>query len=55
MNSNVLPEKAKYKLIFLGDQGLGKSCILNRFLSYTFAEEYQATIDLDFQKKMISI
>ena len=55
MNSNMSPENPKYKLIFLGDQGVGKSCILNRFLNDTFEEEYQATIGLDFQSKNVQI
>ena len=55
MNSNINPETPKYKLIFLGDQGVGKSCILNRFLNDTFIEDYQATIGLDFQSKNIQI
>jgi len=49
------PEVPKYKLIFLGDQGVGKSCILNRFMNDTFSEEYQATIGLDFQSKNFQI
>ena len=49
------PENPKYKLIFLGDQSVGKSCILNRFLNDTFIEEYQATIGLDFQSKNVQI
>ena len=49
------PELPKYKLIFLGDQGVGKSCILNRFMNDTFSEEYQATIGLDFQSKNVQI
>ena len=53
MNGN--PETPKYKLIFLGDQSVGKSCILNRFLNDTFIEDYQATIGLDFQSKNIQI
>ena len=55
MNSNVNPETPKYKLIFLGDQSVGKSSILNRFLNDTFTEDYQATIGLDFQSKNIQI
>jgi len=55
MNSNMNPEIPKYKLIFLGDQGVGKSCILNRFLNDTFIEEYQTTIGLDFQSKNVQI
>ena len=53
MNGN--PETPKYKLIFLGDQSVGKSCILNRFLNDTFIEDYQATIGLDFQSKSVQI
>ena len=49
------PENPKYKLIFLGDQSVGKSSILNRFLNDTFTEDYQATIGLDFQSKNVQI
>ena len=55
MNSKKNPETPKYKLIFLGDQSVGKSCILNRFLNDTFIEDYQATIGLDFQSKNVQI
>jgi Ras-related protein Rab-6A len=51
----ISPEIPKYKLIFLGDQSVGKSCILNRFMNDTFTEEYQATIGLDFQSKNVQI
>ena len=54
-SSGLNPEIPKYKLIFLGDQGVGKSCILNRFMSDTFKEDYQATIGLDFQSKNVQI
>ena len=50
-SKNDKPENPKYKLIFLGDQSVGKSCILNRFMNDTFTEDYQATIGLDFQTK----
>ena len=55
MNSKKNPETPKYKLIFLGDQNVGKSSILNRFLNDTFIEDYQATIGLDFQSKNVKI
>ena len=54
-SENDKPENPKYKLIFLGDQSVGKSCILNRFMNDTFTEEYQATIGLDFQSKNVQI
>ena len=50
-SKNDNPENPKYKLIFLGDQSVGKSCILNRFINNTFTEDYQATIGLDFRSK----
>ena len=45
----------KLKLIVVGNQGTGKSCILNRYVNETFEENYQATIGLDFQSKNITI
>jgi Ras-related protein Rab-6A len=48
-------EIPKYKLIFLGDQGTGKSSILNRFVDDKFDPNYQATIGLDFQSKNVKI
>ena len=48
-------EIPKYKIIFLGDQNTGKSCILNRFVEDKFDDKYQATIGLDFQSKNVKI
>ena len=44
-----------YKIIFLGDQSVGKSSILNRFYQDKFEPEYQATIGLDFHSKNTEI
>lgn len=46
---------AKYKIIFLGDAGVGKSSILNRFCNSKFDDSYQATIGLDFHSKSVVI
>ena len=48
-------ELLKLKLIVVGNQGTGKSCILNRFINDTFDENYQATIGLDFQSKNVTV
>ena len=48
-------ELLKLKLIVVGNQGTGKSCILNRFINDSFDENYQATIGLDFHSKNVSI
>ena len=48
-------EILKFKLIVVGDQNTGKSCILNRFANEIFEENYQATIGLDFLNKIVNI
>lgn len=48
--NNVSP-LAKYKLVFLGDQGVGKTSIITRFMYDSFDKNYQATIGIDFLSK----
>ena len=45
----------KFKIIFLGDPGVGKSSIINRFSQDKFDSNYQATIGLDFHTKNVMI
>jgi len=42
---------AKYKLVFLGDQSVGKTSIITRFMYDSFDSTYQATIGIDFLSK----
>ncbi|GBF96680.1 rab family GTPase [Raphidocelis subcapitata] len=42
---------AKYKLVFLGDQAVGKTSIITRFMYDKFDSTYQATIGIDFLSK----
>ncbi|PON86142.1 Small GTP-binding domain containing protein [Trema orientale] len=42
---------AKYKLVFLGDQSVGKTSIITRFMYDKFDATYQATIGIDFLSK----
>ena len=50
---NMLPENrqitplAKYKLVFLGDQGVGKTSIITRFMYDSFDTAYQASISIN--------
>lgn len=48
-------EVPKFKVIFIGDQGTGKTAILNRFVNDKFDQNYQATIGLDFNSKNVKI
>ncbi|KAK4536889.1 hypothetical protein CDCA_CDCA10G2914 [Cyanidium caldarium] len=42
---------SKYKLVFLGDQSVGKTSIITRFMYDKFDNNYQATIGIDFLSK----
>jgi len=41
----------KYKLVFLGEQAVGKTSVITRFMYDTFDNSYQATIGIDFLSK----
>ena len=43
----------KYKLVFLGEQAVGKTSIITRFMYDTFETTYQATIGIDFLSKTL--
>ena len=44
-----------FKIVMIGDSGVGKSCILLRFADDKFNENFYATIGVDFRFKHISI
>jgi len=44
---------SKYKLVFLGEQAVGKTSIITRFMYDTFDQAYQATIGIDFLSKTL--
>ena len=44
-----------FKLILIGNSGVGKSSILNRYMNKVFEESYKCTIGVDFLMKSIEI
>ena len=44
-----------FKIVMIGDSGVGKSCILLRFADDKFNENFYATIGVDFRFKNINI
>lgn len=47
---SVIP-RSKYKLVFLGDESVGKTSIITRFMYDTFDDTYKVTIGIDFVSK----
>ncbi len=52
---NQISSIAKYKLVFLGDQGVGKTSIITMFMFGTFEANYKATIGIDFLSKTMHL
>ncbi len=44
-----------FKLVLIGDSGVGKSCLLLRFADDKFTNSYITTIGVDFRFKTIPV
>ena len=51
LSSPQLVPRSKYKLVFLGDEAVGKTSIITRFMYDTFDTTYKVTIGIDFVSK----
>ncbi|CAK92900.1 unnamed protein product (macronuclear) [Paramecium tetraurelia] len=45
----------KYKIVFLGDQAVGKTSIINRFIFDNFTGNEQPTVGIDFISKTLQV
>jgi Ras-related protein Rab-6A len=55
LSSATVTPLQKYKLVFLGDQAVGKTSIITRFMYDTFDTSYQPTIGIDFLSKTMHL
>ena len=44
-----------YKILIIGDSGVGKSCIMSRFADDSYTESYISTIGVDFKIRTIEV
>jgi len=52
--SSYTPERI-FKVVFVGDSGVGKTCFLHRFCHNRFRSTFSATIGVDFQVKSLKV
>ncbi|KAL4492457.1 hypothetical protein ABPG72_005592 [Tetrahymena utriculariae] len=47
--------KQLYKIIILGDSGVGKTSLMNQYVNQRFTQQYRATVGADFMAKEVTI
>ena len=54
-DKTVSAHDALFKLIIIGDTGVGKSCVLKRLVENEFKEEHDVTVGVEFGSFLIKI
>ncbi|KRX01133.1 P-loop containing nucleoside triphosphate hydrolase [Pseudocohnilembus persalinus] len=44
-----------FKIIIIGDSGVGKTCMMMRYLEKKYQSDYSATIGVEFQSKIVKL
>ena len=52
-DSDSLMSVTKHKIVFVGDEGVGKTVIFSRITDNTFNEVYEPSIGVDYNSKII--
>eukprot|EP01097_Dermamoeba_algensis_P002825 TRINITY_DN2119_c0_g1_i2.p1 TRINITY_DN2119_c0_g1~~TRINITY_DN2119_c0_g1_i2.p1 ORF type:complete len:197 (-),score=25.37 TRINITY_DN2119_c0_g1_i2:305-895(-) len=55
LTANKTEDEHFYKLLLIGDSGVGKSCLLVRFSDGVFTESFISTIGVDYKMKTMEI
>ena len=55
LKSEVKNVSARFKICLFGDAGVGKTTLINRYLTGVFEERYKISIGMDFYVKKIDI
>ena len=54
MTENLSPQRWIFKVILMGDYAVGKTCIIRRYVSNTFIEDYKASIGVDITSQELA-
>lgn len=55
-SSSLPPPRTRiFKIIVIGDSGVGKTCLTYRFCADKFPDKTEATIGVDFREKVVEI
>lgn len=46
---------ALFKIIIIGDSGIGKSCVLKRLIDDDFVDEHDVTVGVEFGSYLIKV
>eukprot|EP01090_Pellita_catalonica_P008352 TRINITY_DN19119_c0_g1_i1.p1 TRINITY_DN19119_c0_g1~~TRINITY_DN19119_c0_g1_i1.p1 ORF type:complete len:223 (+),score=37.73 TRINITY_DN19119_c0_g1_i1:88-669(+) len=52
---NTSDYKHLFKILMIGDSGVGKSCILLQFTDGVFSDNFLSTLGVDFKSKIVSV
>lgn len=55
MAMSELQESEKYKVLVIGDYGVGKTSIIRRYMEGVFNPKYKLTIGVDFSSKILDV
>ena len=50
-----IEEIPSYKVLIIGDPGIGKTSLIHRYIYNEFKEHNESTIGLDFQEKTVQV
>lgn len=55
MENSYNPQEKQYKLLLIGEQAVGKSSLMNRYVNNVFEMNIMGTAGLDLKKKIVEI
>ena len=55
VRKSIIEDIPTYKILIIGDQGIGKTSLIHRYIFNKFMEGEKHTLGLDFQEKIVQV